>query len=122
MKLLYAHDHKFRYDGSDYYSGGSFSNNILKRYFSVFGPFQLVARCVPMDQSADRLSKVDQSMVEILPIQHNKDRLHTLVQQSDCVICRLPSFIGNKCVSLAKKYNKPYLIELVDQLGLYKYL
>ena len=42
-----------------------------------------------------------------------KKILRKEIEASDYVIARLPSMIGNMSINLAKKLNKPYLIEMV---------
>lgn len=113
MKLLFAHDHKFRFDGISYYSTGGLSNEVLSRYVSIFGEVDVIARSIPDLDNNTNLSKITNPYVTIYDIKQKTDIIDRLVLKSDCIIARLPSLIGNKVLKAAIKYNKPYLIELV---------
>ena len=116
MKIVFAHDHKFRKDGSYFYSTGGLSNEVLTRYADIFGRVNVMARVIPKKEGDIKLSKITNSNVKIVKAGYTgkeKFVLEEYIRESDAVIVRLPSFIGNKAIYYAKKYRKPYLIEVV---------
>ncbi|NLZ34791.1 MAG: glycosyltransferase [Clostridiales bacterium] len=125
MKLLYAHDNKFYKFKDDYYSNGSFSKEVLLRYTNAFEKVKFVSRQVAIKDKPEKMTIVNTENVEFIKIPdfhslrnyYKKKEAKKIIQNeiinSDCVIARLPSLIGNLAIGYAKKYNVPYLIEIV---------
>lgn len=127
MNILFCHDGPVNCDaGGRYYSIG-FNDKLMERYADIFGNVGIVTRVDRTDISAyvetDKLSVDKYKLVEypnyltLKGIFANKRgstrRLENEISRCDALIIRLPSFIGSKCVKIAKKYKKPFLIELV---------
>lgn len=124
-KLLYAHDHIFYTDGLNYYSNGSFSSEVLKRYADVFDEMKFISRQSKIENVTNNLTVATHEKVSFLGIPNIRSAkglinyskvnhiIKTEVQSSDCLIARLPSTIGEIAVKHARKLKKPYLIELV---------
>ncbi|MCD7824881.1 MAG: glycosyltransferase [Clostridiaceae bacterium] len=109
MNLVFCHDHKFRFDGKSYYSNGSLSNEVLSWYVDLADNLTVVARVIEMDDSIEHLSQITNQNITIV----DRSKLEQAIENADAVICRLPSFVGNKAFKLSKKFNKKCLIELV---------
>jgi glycosyltransferase involved in cell wall biosynthesis len=134
MKLLFVHGTKFKEDSNGvYYTGGSYSQSIWNRYLSVANELSVIARkdSIIYDPGYARRNfnyfnkekiclikapNLASSPKEFFNIQKRKAKnkiIENAVLNNDCVIARLPSSNGNIAISMARKYNKPYLIELV---------
>lgn len=130
MKATFFHDApliKGR-DGQIYSEG--FSYNIWERYLAVFDSIIISTR-MKLDDSADGFIINDMKLssgpnVEFKPITSYRGKTDAIInkrkienevkqslQQSDCAIIRLPSFIGSIAHNEVKKMNKPYLVEVV---------
>lgn len=114
MNLLFVHDHPFRRVDGVIYSTGGLHNNVLKRYTSCCDSLVVVARIIDESNANDRWSCITDEKVQIYGNRTLKyDDLEQKIQECDKLIVRLPSFLGNKALKLNKKYQKPYLIEMV---------
>ena len=124
MKLLYAHDHKFHVYNNNYYSNGSFSKEALSRYTSAFEEVRFVSRQINASGLPKKMTLATTSGVEFVEIPdfksikkfYKKKQASILIEQEvlkcDYVIARSSS-IGYLAIKYAKKYNKPYLVEVV---------
>jgi glycosyltransferase involved in cell wall biosynthesis len=125
MKLLYAHDHKFYKYEEDYYSNGSFSREALSRYTSIFEEVKFASRQIRVEKRPKNMSIASIEKISFVEIPNFKsirnyykrikacEIIKNEVKECDTVIARLPSSIGAIAVKYAKKYKKPYLIEVV---------
>lgn len=125
MKVLLAHDHIFYKYNNDYYSNGSFSQEVLLRYTSVFEQVCFISRQKIVDKKPERMSLATTEGVNFIEVPNFKSikALYKIIEAkkiieqevktADCVIARVPSSIGCLAVKYAKKYNKPYLLEMV---------
>ena len=128
MNILFCHDGPVNcVENERYYSIG-FNDKLLDRYAAVFGNVGIVTRvdrtnAISTYTQTDKLT-VDKYRVIEYPnyltlrgIFANKSNstkeLEDEISQCDALIIRLPSFLGSKCVRIARKYQKPFLIELV---------
>lgn len=115
MKAVFAHDHRFYADFDSFYSDGGFNDDTWRRYISVFNQVDVIGRVV-RTESQGRLHKITTPNVFIhgtKQLQFNDTLMKKIIKESDVVIARLHSFIGNRAIRYARIYNKPYLIELV---------
>jgi glycosyltransferase involved in cell wall biosynthesis len=125
MKLLFAHDVKiYKYNDKYFDSSGSFSNEILSRYTDIFEEVRFISRQV--DSNREKVEALPNlEGVEFVGVPnfmstktyYKKLEAVRIIEQevkaADCVIARVPSSIGSIAVKFAKKYNKPYLLEVV---------
>lgn len=128
MNIIFCHDGPVSCDSDNRYYSIGFNDKLLSRYEHVFGKVDFITR---VDRTAgrseytesDKLS-VDRFRVIEYPnylnfrgIFANKSqstrRLEEEISKCDALIIRLPSFLGSKCVKIARKYNKPFLVEMV---------
>ncbi|RNA67736.1 glycosyltransferase [Alteribacter keqinensis] len=124
MKLVFVHDHKFLKYEDQYYSTGGLSGEALKRYVDAAGNVTIVARCIEINETSKHLSHSSIEGTRFVPVPNHKSVksyykislvktiLKKEILESDLVIARISS-LGNMAIRFAKKYNKPYLVEVV---------
>ena len=125
MKLLFAHDHKFYAFKKNYYSSGSFSTDVLKRYTDIFEKVIFVSRQVNVTEKPEKMTLASTEGVEFIKVPdfksiksyHKKKQAKKIIEKevlnADYVIVRNSS-IGFIAIKYSKKYKKPYLIEAVS--------
>lgn len=125
MRVVFAHDHIFYKYNEHYYSTGGLSKEMLERYTSIFDEVIVVSRQREIKEldnnltlaSADRVTFIKvpdfKSVKRYIKIVEAKTIVTKAVKNSDVIIARLPSSIGDLAVCAAKKNNKPYLSEVV---------
>jgi len=134
VKLLFVHGTKFKQDDSgNLYTGGSYSSEIWKRYLIHTSRLTVLARTESKIYSSVEAKKNfnlfnhNEISFKSLPdirssfksfySKKNRENIEELikneVKNSDYIIIRLPCNYGNIAVKYAKKYNKPYLLEVV---------
>lgn len=128
MKLLFCYDGALIRDEKNKYYGRAINNEMLSRYEAISDNISIAIR---VNKSIDantskRFSEINKEKYNIIEcpnlasikgIVFNRKRckkiLEEAVKSCDYIIARLPSWIGNLSITLAKKLGKPYLIELV---------
>lgn len=125
MKVIFAHDHFFYKNENSYYSTGGLSKKTLERYTSVFDKLTVLSRQKNINKLEGRLTLASSENIDFIKIPNFKSitklsrifearkKIEKEVIESDAVIARLPSSIGSIAVTMAKKHDKPYLIEVV---------
>lgn len=114
MKLLFVHDHPFRRVKGKIYSTGGLDNSVLSRYTRYCDELSVVARIRNENNVNSKWSLITNPKVNIYGNNSFKcEELEREVESCNKMIVRLPSFIGIKALEINKKYNKPYLIEMV---------
>ena len=129
MNVLFCHDGPINYDAENGYYSIGFNDKLMSRYEAVFGSVGIVTRVdvsgaaayKPSDKlSSDRYMVVEYpnyltlgSLLKFKSKRESNKLLEREIAACDALIIRLPSFLGNKCVRIARKYKKPYLIEVV---------
>ncbi|SDO05857.1 glycosyltransferase [Alkalicoccus daliensis] len=143
MSLLFVHDTKIKKDEyGNYYTGGSYNEEVWERYKSVFSNITIIGRKEEYIYDSDYAEKnfnILNNPCELLPdtknsvksfinIKENMNKMKIIernVIKNDYIIARLPSNAGNLAIRYAKKHQKPYLIEVVgcslDTLWNYNY-
>lgn len=109
MKAVFVHDHKFRRIEKEFYSPGGLANEILQRYVSVFENLSVIGRIIDENQVNTSYSKIDLKHISI----KTRESLESEISSADAVIIRLPSVNGLRAIRIARKMNKPYLVEVV---------
>lgn len=109
MEVVFVHDHKFRKINGSFYSPGGLPNDVLSRYAEWFGHVTAVGRIISENQAKPSYSEITNPDVDIV----DGGNLQALVKNADCIIARLPSVSGYKAVHFAKRFKKPYLVEVV---------
>lgn len=125
MKVLLAHDHQILKYKDKYYSTGGFTTNTLKRYTSIFGKLVFISRQKEVYQKHESYTLLEESNTTFYKVPNFKSlryiykeiearkTIKKAVIECDYIITRLPSSIGFLALEYAKKYRKPYLIEVV---------
>ena len=127
MKCCFIHDTKFKKSSEGLlYTGGSYSEEIWKRYTDFFSDFTVLARCEKdiidsevAEKKYNFFDEKNKKFIEIKGFHSLKDRkkskkvLEEQIKLADFFIIRLPSVIGNYAIKLAKKYKKKYMVEVV---------
>lgn len=114
MKLLFAHDHKFRMIQGKIYSTGGLSDDALIRYTKTFGKITVLSRIIKEENTQKKYSEITNKDVTVKDgFALSRKQLIEEVKKADCIVSRMPSFLGLKVIKIAKKLNKPYLVEVV---------
>jgi len=125
MTVLFVHDHFFVQSPKNIYSD-KFSYPILARYLGVFDEVRVWGRVrkvlnEPENMMVSSGPNIDFSFGEDISSLRSfggmRKRacryLKNMIMESDAVIVRLPSEYGMMAAALARKYNKPWAVEVV---------
>lgn len=128
MRVLFCHDGPLRKDEKNNFYGTAHNDKTFRRYYSIADELAVVIRVqeIVSKEGINRLSKITMRPFEVITCPNisslkgqiiNKKKaikiIRDEVEKSDYIIARLPSFIGNIAVKAAKKFKKPYLVEVV---------
>ena len=121
MKLVFAHDHKLRKISGKYYTLGGLSDRIMGRYLRYFDNLTILCRAISKQRYDTQLFEIKDSRITIKPVSNGslilkRDALKMLereIQSADALIVKLHSVIAEYAIFFARKYRKPYLVELV---------
>src|SRR5699024_10051947 len=125
MKLVFDHDNIFYKYNNQFYSTGGLYKKMLERYTSVFEKVIVISRQKRIKQIDSGLTLASTPRVEFIEVPDfkkiskilkrikAKKIIKNAVKDSDAIISRLPSSIGSIALSFSKKYNIPYLLEMV---------
>ncbi|WP_198039505.1 glycosyltransferase family 4 protein [Clostridium kluyveri] len=123
--VTFIHDHVFLKYDNQFYTSGSLNSEIMKRYINTFGGIRLVTRCKEVTSVKDSLEPSSIENTEFVCIPNYKSIIKILnyfkarkiikeeVLKSEYIILRTSSF-ANIAARYARKYNKPYLVEVVS--------
>lgn len=117
---LFVHDHKFPKNGDDYYYSYGFDEAFFNRYISIFGSLGIIGRENKINQNIDNTNLVDEE-INFTTIENLRDlrsieireKIKNEIKKSEYIVIRLPSILGLYAAKWARKYRKPYLIEVV---------
>jgi len=124
MKGLFCYDGPINCDEQGNYFGTVLNNNVFRRYFSIVNSLDIAIRVEEQEQNS-KASQITLDNLNIIPmpnvasatgIFNTKEATHALkqnIKKADILFIRLPSFIGNIAIKLAKQLNKPYIVEMV---------
>src|SRR5690625_3699197 len=128
MQVLFCHDGPIRVDENENYYGIAHNDQMFKRYYSIADKVAVVIRLdqIQSGESTRNLSQITVSPFEVLEtpnissakgifLKRNKAKgiIREAVLRSDYIVARLPSMSGFIAIDYAKKYDKPYLTEVV---------
>lgn len=126
MKLLFVHSHIFKYDNKkNYYSEGKLTYNMWKqRYLKYFKEITVAGRGSKIGEEELNLSSGPNVEHYILPntstiknrissMKKLKRDLKYLIEKNDTLVARIPSNHAYEAIKIAKKLNKPYVLEVV---------
>lgn len=128
MKLLFCYDGPVYKTKDNEYYGSALNDKLFARYETITNNIKIIIRVNEIDteKAKKQYTKIstDKYKIEACPnlssikgIIFNqkkcKEKLKKEIEEADYIIIRLPSMIGSKAVDIAKKTNKPYMIEMV---------
>lgn len=134
MKLLFTHETKVKEDISgNYYTTGSYNERVWERYLGISTELSVLARLehnkYQISEATKKFNPLNKKKINFIQvpnmgfsinlnsIQKTKLIRNSIIEKeiikSDLVISRVPSFISNSAIYYARKYNKPYIIEVV---------
>lgn len=134
MKLLFVHGTKIKVDNkNNYYTGGSYNKDTWARYLNICDKLSVIGRKEPETYKEEDAKKkfnffdkekikfievpnLNSSLKTFIDINKRKKREYVIkasVLKNDFIIVRLPSTEGNLAIKYARKFNKPYLVEVV---------
>ncbi|MGJ4063917.1 glycosyltransferase family 4 protein [Limosilactobacillus mucosae] len=122
MKLVFAHDHKLRRIGDEYYTTGGLSDSITGRYLAFFDSLTIFCRVIKKQTYDNKLFKIKNKSITIKPVSENGSlmiskeiakEMEDEISSSDGLIVKLHSFVAEKAIKYARKHKIPYLVELV---------
>ncbi|WP_194206470.1 glycosyltransferase family 4 protein [Superficieibacter sp. 1612_C1] len=125
MKMIFAHDHYFYHVSGAVYSPGKLPYIAFQRYLEHFSNITVLSRYKDMEEVSPNWVRSDGDNISFVKLKNysslkklilpdtEQKKLEEIVRSSDAIVVRLPSEIGFKIASLAKKLGKPYLVEVV---------
>src|SRR5690625_1601486 len=130
MKFLFVHSHKFKYDKyGNVYSEGQFPYELIKKRYLPYCREVFIAGRAEKVKDQQRLSKSSgpniyhYKMPDLSTIKNRyirsrklKSKLLKLIKKVDLVIARMPSIHARYAIKIAKKLNKPYVVEVVGDV------
>lgn len=128
MKLLFCYDGPIFRDEENNFYGTSLNDQVFQEYKNISNFLTIAIRIneIKKKELENRYSKINKENYNIIECPNissvkglifNKkkcrDILEKQIKEHDKILVRLPSFIGNLAIEIAKKYKKDYLVELV---------
>src|SRR5690625_3990158 len=128
MQVLFCHDGPLKVDVEGNFYGIAHSNEMFKRYCTLANRVSTVIRLRTFreGEKKNNYSKITLPSFKVYEIPNlntakgilfkkNKAReiIENAITDSDYVVARLPSISGFIAIDYAKKYNKPYITEVV---------
>ena len=134
MKLLFVHSTKFKMDTQgQLYTDGSYTKDVWDRYLSISDNLSVIARkdtnVYDAKYANDNFNYFDKTKIRFIEVpnltssyssffnfkkRYNIEKLiKEVVIEHDYIIARIPSSVGNLAIKYARRYKKPYLVELV---------
>lgn len=127
MKGIFCCDWPIYKDNEGNYYDITLTDKVLERYLNIVDELTILIRVEKLNDCSmiSKLSKInlDRIKIEEMPnilslngmvFERRKiqKRLKDIVASTDMIFVRIPSFIGNEVIKLAKKMNKKYLVEV----------
>lgn len=124
MKCLFCYDGPLEVDSEGNFYGTVINDKVFERYEAITDEIYVAIRVI-QTVKPNKKSLIKNKNVTVYKIENIssvsgqikkrkilKD-ISEIVKKIDFMIIRLPSFIGNECEKIARKENKPYIIETV---------
>ncbi|MBI1326949.1 MAG: glycosyltransferase [Alphaproteobacteria bacterium] len=127
MRVVYCHDNEYIFSaGGAVYAAGQFASSYWDTYLKYFDDLEVLGRKkegVPEDAASLNRSDAPHVSISGLPNMNSpvgmlqnslyvKKRVEEAVQRADAVIIRTMSEIGWLAYQAARKYNKPFAMEM----------
>lgn len=124
MKVLFVHEGYISKNNGEYFSL-HYSNEIVRRYKTLGDKITFLTREEPYENNRTNQNKIEVPGFCFIGVKNYKsftkfheyptvcETVREAVQNTDCLVARLPGDLGNLAVKYACQYGKKYLIELV---------
>lgn len=128
-RILFCYDGPIKKDENGDYYGTALNDELFERYEVIAENVCVAIRVKKMKftENTKRFSKITKEKYEIIECPDMFSSVHKMIfnlrkckkilereiQKSDYIVARLPGVISSIAVNIAKKLNKPYLVELV---------
>lgn len=128
MKVLFCHNGPITRDDKGNFYGVAHNDRTFSRYYEIADELQILIRVKDLNETEKtaNLSQITVSPLEVIPVpnimsakgmikyrREAKKIIYDAVKNADYVIARVPSAISYFAIDAAKKYDKPYLTEVV---------
>lgn len=125
MKAVFIHDFPVFKKDRNYYSYRGFQSYVWDRYLTHIDTINVICRLLPPLSVVNEKQRADRNEVKFYPQENyssfkniklrNKalNTMEEVIKNSDLIILRLPSILGIDAYKYVKKYNKPYIVEVV---------
>ena len=121
MKLVFAHDHKLRLIDGKYYTVGGLRDSITDRYMEYFDSLTIFCRAIEKQPYDTQLFELRNPEITVKPVSNGSlmiskkalKRMEDEIKNADGLIVKLHSKIAEHAIKYARKYNVPYLVEVV---------
>lgn len=126
MKLTFISDTFFYNYNNKIYPKGSINENVINRYKQVFDEIEILSRQIKIKEDITNLTNLNilegikfidipnfTSIKNFYKLPNIRKIIKRVIKNSEIIIARLPSILGNIAIDYAKKYKKPYGVEVV---------
>ncbi|HHX24275.1 MAG TPA: glycosyltransferase family 4 protein [Thermoanaerobacterales bacterium] len=126
MRLLFCHDGPMAVDKDGNAYPQNFTKDVFSRYYAIADKITFLVRTRIIDPNITKAPKANMEKLRIVSSPNlnsisglftGRSKAKKIIRDEllncDFLIARLPSQIGTLAIEMTKKYNKPYLIELV---------
>lgn len=121
--MLFIHDHTFVSKDGKYYTTGSLNQKVMDRYKSWFGNCSVFATTRKAQEKDSAFIKEENKVegIDFKLVSKKNSIKHLInickpmenaVKESDCIVVRM-SIFGAIGIHYARKYNIPYMVEMV---------
>lgn len=122
--ITFFHDHIFLKYKNEYYTSGSLNREVMKRYIEPFGKIRLVTRQKEVESMQEGVQPSSIQNTEFVEVPNYKSIsaifnyfkarkiIKNEVLNAEHIVLRTSSF-ANIAARYARKYKKPYLVEVV---------
>lgn len=126
MRLLFCHSGPMAVDKDGNAYPQNFTKDVFSRYYAIADKITFLVRTRIIDPNITKAPKANMEKLRIVSSPNlnsisglftGRSKAKKIIRDEllncDFLIARLPSQIGTLAIEMTKKYNKPYLIELV---------
>lgn len=127
MKVLFCYDGPIVKNNENNYYGIAINDEMLIRYEKIAENINIAIRVKTLcNDDISKFSLINKQKYNIIECPNllsikgflfNRKKCKKIIEEqvkkADYIIARLPSMIGNLSIKIAKKYKRPYLVELV---------
>jgi len=124
--LTFISDTFFYNYNNKIYPKGSINENVINRYKQVFDEIEILSRQIKIKEDITNLTNLNilegikfidipnfTSIKNFYKLPNIRKIIKRVIKNSEIIIARLPSILGNIAIDYAKKYKKPYGVEVV---------